>query len=50
MKVVTNCYIVKSILELLIKNKDGHWIMSLPIKSIIELFILTINLIFDAVK
>jgi len=37
MKVVTNCYIVKLISKLIIKNQDGLWIRSLTIKLIPEL-------------
>jgi len=50
MKVNTNCYIVKSIPERFIKNQIGPWIMSLTIKWIHKLFILSIHLIFNIVK
>jgi len=49
-KVITNCYTIKSIHELFIKNQVGPLNMSSTIKSILKLFILSINLIFDTVK
>jgi len=44
MKVIINYYIVKFIHELFIKNQVGILIMSFTIKSISELFILTLKL------
>jgi len=50
MKVIINCYIVKSILELFIKNQINLWIMPLTVKSIHELFILIIKLIPNSIE